>query len=314
MTNGDSLARGLESQISKFKWAAGVAFGLGGLFLIFGVYKTYPCFELSNLGALGSYLQGTTAAFWALAGLCLIYVAFLGQRLQIYLQNKQFDLQQKQYFAEQESQQKQLKEQREQFRIQQESINRQNFENSLFQLINLHNQIVAGMRENYYSEEGSHDLLERKGRSCFEQWYKEYKNRYAALSIIPYAIAELQGGTSCPDTPEKYLERIQEKYIIYYQSKQSELGHYFRNLYHIFKFVRESNIKDQKRYAGLVRAQLSQYELAFLFYNGLTPIPPEKSENKFKSLIEEFQLLKHLDISMLTQPSDKGFYKLSAFE
>jgi len=70
--------------------------------------------HLNDLGNFGSYLQGTTASLWALAGVLLIFVAFLAQMRQ--------------------------------FQIQHDSIKRQNFESAFFQLVNLHNQNVAQMR------------------------------------------------------------------------------------------------------------------------------------------------------------------------
>lgn len=71
----------LKSRIELLKFAvwflvgAGLAIGLiGGKML------------KSNLGDLGSFLQGTTGSLWALAGIVLVYIAFLGQQIQILLQ------------------------------------------------------------------------------------------------------------------------------------------------------------------------------------------------------------------------------------
>jgi putative phage abortive infection protein len=62
-------------------------------------------------------------------------------------------------------------------------------------------------------------------------------------------------------------------------------------------------------YTSLVRAQLSAYELSFLFYNGICPIA-----KKFKPLIEEFGLLEHLDKKLLLDSSHESFYEKSAFK
>jgi hypothetical protein len=110
-------------------------------------------------------------------------------------------------------------------------------------------------------------------------------------------------------------------YEIFYKDRdyQSELAHYFRNLYHIVKFVNEAEVlkrndaaidyKERRRYTSLVRAQLSAYELALLFYDGLS-----KYGEGFKPLIEKFGLLEHLDAEhLLLDPSHKAFYDSSAF-
>src|SRR3977135_2956056 len=45
-----------------------------------------------DLSRMGSFLQGTTGALWGLAGLTLVYVAFLGQQLQILHQKEDLRL------------------------------------------------------------------------------------------------------------------------------------------------------------------------------------------------------------------------------
>lgn len=77
--------------------------------------------------------------------------------------------------------------------------------------------------------------------------------------------------------------------------------HYFRHLYRIFKFVAESplldNEEDRYEYASMVRAQLSRYELIWLYYNALSSY----GRDKFKPLIERFAILKNLREEMLVQ-------------
>ena len=99
------------------------------------------------------------------------------------------------------------------------------------------------------------------------------------------------------------------KYSAFYTQHQGALGHYFRNLYHIFKFVKESPIEDKRRYTSLARAELSQYELALLFYNGISPYG-----EKFKPLIEEFGLLENLNTGLLmNEAEDVKLYDPMAF-
>lgn len=79
-----------------------------------------------------------------------------------------------------------------------------------------------------------------------------------------------------------------------------DLGHYYRNLYRIFKIIDEANFSKNKvydeklkyEYSSIVRSQLSDYEIYFLFYNGLS----EYGFSKFKKLIEKFSLLKIIPI------------------
>ena len=106
-----------ESEIS-YKWGIRICIGLAALLVILGFVAAYVGYKaprhddnfLNDLGNFGSYLQGTTASFWSLAGLLIIFVAFLAQKQQL-----------KQQEAE-------LARQEQQFRSQQESIRRQTFE------------------------------------------------------------------------------------------------------------------------------------------------------------------------------------------
>ena len=251
---------------------------------------------LSNLSSLGSYLQGSVQSLWSLAAFLFIYVAFLGQKQQLKLQSEQFEIEQRQQETQIKQQQGELEDQRRQFKIQNESIMRQAFESSFFQLLNLHNQIVTTMRGT--------DMFNRKeyfGRACFEQWYDDAKKFAREKDGQPIDLPTI------------------DRYMALYKVHQGELGHYFRNLYHVIKFVKESEaLKDadaateynnRRRYTSLVRATLSQYELALLFYNGVSD-----NGEKFKPLIEEFGLLENFDRDVLhDKPEDEKLYAPEAF-
>jgi hypothetical protein len=243
-----------------------------------------------------SFFQGTVASIWALAGLLFIYVAFLGQ--------KQQNLQQ---YADSLDQQRQ-------FDLQQESIKRQNFESSFFQLLNQQNAIVTEMRYGANSR--------WQGRECFQEWFtnelktKIYNERWTRATLTFSRNEKLP--------PEQLNRMAIESYETLYRTHEASLGHYFRNLYHLIKFVDESDAlkspdpkidyDNKRRYTSLVRAQLSAFELAMLFYNGVSIWG-----DKFKKLIHKYELVEHLDEKMLLDISDAGLYgepriKLNAFK
>jgi hypothetical protein len=89
------------------------------------------------------------------------------------------------------------------------------------------------------------------------------------------------------------------------------LGHYYRNLYRIIKSIHEIEIKDfdKKYYAKLVRAQLSEYEVLLLFYNCIWI-----GDNKFKILIEEYELLKGINYDkLIDRDRHQNLYLKTAF-
>jgi Putative phage abortive infection protein len=209
--------------------------------------------RLTDLGNIGSYLQGTTASLWALAGVLIIFVAFLAQEQQLKLQQRQF--------------------------------NQQSFENHFFQLLTLHRDIVDDLRLKDCSSKGSDvfSVLHRKMESLYEGFAGPIEDRTEALAVGYYE-------TVFNDYPEV-------------------LGHYFRTLYHIIKFVNESGTTDKKRYTSIVRAQLSSYEHVLLHYNGLS----EYGKKRFKPLIEEYELLENMGPGFLIIREHPTSYLPKAF-
>jgi hypothetical protein len=209
---------------------------------------------MNDWGNLGSFLQGTTASFWALAGVFIIFVAFIAQNQQLTLQQKQF--------------------------------RQESFENHFFQLLALHNDIVDDLQiEN----------CEAKGRSNFASFYRMVSSTYND---------RVNGPAEC-DTEALAVGC----YEAVFDEQPEVLGHYFRNLYHIIRFVDESGISEKKRYTSIVRAQLSSYEHVLLHYNGLGGYGAEK----FKRLIEEYALLENMGPGILLNPKHSTSYSRKAF-
>lgn len=229
--------------------------------------------KLSEMASLGSYLQGSTGSLWALAGFFVVFLAFLIQAIQ-------------------------FSEQRKQFKIQLDSMARQNFEFSFFQMLNLQNEITMSMKHTEGNE------VKATGRDCFKKWYEDFR-QYAFQSQF----FENEDGTSSLADPQKTGVEHYESY--FYKIKQDSLGHYFRNLYRIIKFVNEAealkhpaektDYRNRRNYTSLVRATLSQYELALLFYNCAS----ELGEEKFKPLVEKYGLLKNFNTDDLRNEEKK---------
>ena len=62
----------------------------------------------------------------------------------------------------------------------------------------------------------------------------------------------------------------------------------------------ESKVAKKKDYTGILRAQLSSYELALLFYNALHPMGA-----KVKPLVERYAMLENLNVGLLCDPQDE---------
>ncbi|HEU0055193.1 MAG TPA: putative phage abortive infection protein [Longimicrobium sp.] len=241
-----------------------------------------------DLDRLGSFLSGTVVGMWSLAGVLLVYVAFLGQRRQILNQEEEIRLNR----LELKATRKELAGQRVQLELQNSIFRAQSFESTFFHLMSLHHQIVAAIavERNHGSKVGVF-----RGRDAFAEFYREFKLNYTPSETGPQSAEEREAINSC--------------YRVHYTIHQAEFGHYFRNLYRMIKLIDQANLDDRAQYAGFARAQLSSYELACLFYNCLSA---EGSE-KFKPLIEKYTLLKNLAHELLLHEKHASHYSLGAF-
>lgn len=174
------------------------------------------------------------------------------------------------------------------------SLALQNFERTFFELVRLYNDNVKAI--DLRAKEG---IVTAKGRDCFRIFCeKRLKQHYNNV------LSEHQLTDS--------LAIIQLSYSRFFEDAQHEVGHCFRTLYRAFKFAHESIVLDdngKRKYVAIMRAQLSSFELALLFYNSLHPIG-----TKFKPLIERHAILKNMRLADLYNPSDHVLlYERSAY-
>lgn len=222
-------------------------------------------------------------------------LAFLGVFLALIMQQKQIELQRKELALQRrelKNNTKELSLQRKEFEEQNRNIRLQRFENTFFQMLTLHHEIVGGLKvriEMYETKGTDAPPVLVEGREIFQVLYNE------ALVLTHEGISEIiakygiQGGYS----------KIRLLALF---------DHYFRNLYRIFKFIdttpeRDLNNKDdrdgvltldeKRNYAAIVRASLSEYELVLLFFNCLH-MRDVIDEPQFKGFAEKYHLFNNI--------------------
>lgn len=170
----------------------------------------------------------------------------------------------------------------------------QHFENILFEMIKLHVDLTTSIDLKKRDKETKEEFI-TVGRDCFKPFYERL------IDALKYQEDK---------HPEKSKEqRFEDAYNHFWSTWHKELGHYFRSLYTIFKYINDSEIKDKKKYANIVRSQLSDYELLVLFYNCIS----KHGEQKFKPLATDFEIFNNLQTSKLFKPEDKNYYPAKAF-
>lgn len=275
---------GVEKQINIYKIFAWILIVIGFIAGVIGVTEHLLGSDM-QLNIVGDYTGGVVASMWSLAGLFIIYVAFLGQKQQILHQKMEL----KYNRFEVKATRVELEGQKQQMIEQNKTLRQQRFENTFFQMLNLHHQIVNAI-------DFPHPV-NTKGRDCFKHVYEKrliitcrnIKNNEKLNSLgIGRTVLE--------------FERI-------FKENQSDFSHYFRNLYTVTKFIHQSDSEDKQRYIDILRAQLSTHELLLLFYNGLS----DYGNRKFKPLIEKYALLKNMPQQSLFELEHIKGYNSTAF-
>ena len=227
-------------------------------------------------GKLDDSFNGVNSLFSALA--------FGGVIIAIFLQKRELTLQR----HELKDTRKVLEDQQKQLEAHTRAFRKQNFESTFFSMLNLHHTLVNSIT--IPIKPGAY----KHGRDCFENFYRKLREQYNAAQI------------ESPHEDSSTL--IEIAYSCFYQENQSDIGHYFRNLYNVVRFVRDSDVEHKYFYIRLVRAQLSVFELTLLFYNCLS-----SPGQGFKPLVEEFSLLKTVDNKDLIRQDHRKHYKPTAF-
>lgn len=272
--------------------------GVVGLFALSWWWIATTINDPEKQGQFGDQFGAVNALFSGLA--------FAGLIFTIILQKKELALQRE----ELADTRKELKGQKLQLVEQNKTLRIQRFESTFFNMMELQQQIVAGMKfqnkqiielrketsdniRGYKNEQTAIDF-EVTGRGIFSWTFKKMPHKVKtdkekAVSLTGMKAVLVEYGL------EEYVN--QESATIY--------DHYFRHLYTILKFIDKEDIPETDKrifsdeelygYAKILRATLSRYELVWLYYNGLSGY----GNKKLKPLLEKYCMLKNLREDLL---------------
>jgi hypothetical protein len=234
-----------------------------GIIIAIYAWLRYNPQDLQSMSLFGDYISGTVGALVSLASALLIYMAFIGQRLEAHQRQKEIDLSASQ-------------------------VTTQQFENVFISLLGFHHEAVKSLSCKIQGDNAIY-----RGRSFFNRIYQVLAAEY----------------TNALSTRSSSEEAAVAAYESIYKQYRQDLGHYFRNLYNILKFIDESPITNHQKYANLLRAQLSSYELLMLFYNCLHP----KGRSKFYTLASKYQIFESLPVEQLIANDHIKLYPWEAY-
>lgn len=252
----------------------------------------------TDRGAFGDKFGAVNALFSGLAFAGLI-VTLLYQKEELKLQREEL--------AETR---KELNAQRLEFEEQNKTLRRQRFENTLFNMLSLQQEIVANLSYEYYADVNirPNDIPE----DVFYNGSPKVKLRGREIfdGIYNHAFIDCRGVRITHGI--KGVLKIFGAEVYSHLSETSRFDHYFRHLCSIYEFINYSDLiseEDRSEYARIVRSQLSDCELVMLFYACLTI----EGYEIFKCLIEKYQVFKDLRINLLADPAHKDKYSINAY-
>ncbi len=255
---------------------------------VFISWKTFPTWALHLFGAPADKdsqeLWGVFGDSFGALNTLFSGLAFTGIIVSIFLQS-----------VELKETRNEIKNQGSQFKEQTDALNKQVFENTFFQLIHLHNEIIQSISVEHPTGKFG-KWITTSGRAAFQELYIGKFGEGMFLHELEISAEET------PSDTDGY-------YMLFHEKYGNQLGNYFRNIYQILKFIERSNVKDKKFYSNLLRAQLSSYELALLFFNCLS----ELGKKEFKPLVEKFEFFEHLPWMDFMSEEDIRMYSIKAY-
>ena len=255
--------------------------------------------ESDRRGQFGDMFGAVNALFSGLA--------FAGLIITLILQKTELGLQRE----ELEQTREELRNQRLEFETQNETLKYQRFENLFYNMLNLQQEIVAGLRYNYEEEE---TVLVPMGPDVSPiQDRRKVEKVVVGREVFRYTFDEAEILLSEKDSYGNrkrvygYRDFLKAKGVMAYDDTwiPTIFDHYFRHLYKIVQFVDSQGFayKEAYKYVSLIRGTLSRYELVWIYYNALNPV-----FHKFQELIEKYTLLKNIREELLTRSRETVTY------
>lgn len=177
-------------------------------------------------------------------------------------------------------------------RKQDEAMKRQQFETTYFSLLE-QQQMIRSQLKGKIGDDTFEGILYLQGLKT---------QLVDALSELNYIQDEV-----IEDNKVMLKNRVNGLYMDFFLPNVSNLGHYFRHLYHILKYVDDSQLFDSKKYADLLQSQLSNDELYLLAINGIS----NYGRKRMLPLMDKYGLLENYNANgdMLTVRLLSIFYK-----
>lgn len=169
------------------------------------------------------------------------------------------------------------------FDCQEKNQQRQQFESTFYSLLERQRDIIINLKGKFPVKNGQ-SFEEKTSYEYIAQLRRDLEVRLQELDYESDALVNRK---------ENILKiRIDEIYADFFLAHSSQMGHYYRHLYHILKFISSAREIEQKKYFDLVQAQMSSDELYLIAISGIS----RYGRKKMLPLLDGFAFLENLVI------------------
>lgn len=210
-----------------------------------------------------------------------------------------------------------FKEQRLQFESTQDSEFYTRFETTYFNMLGMLEKVQDSVNTNIEESEesdGLHNLAE---------YYKRFRANYMIDSLREESIVNIAESLNEDDLiPADVLKARQyfgDYFEAYAKSTKCNIGYFYRYIYNIVNFVYSQNKfkeeDDREHYLNLLQAQLSDEELALIFYDAISKYGENKNGDLvFRKMLDETHFLENIKPDVLLDRNHCFFYPKTMFK
>jgi hypothetical protein len=179
---------------------------------------------------------------------------------------------------------------------QNESVEFQNFQQTFFTWLQSYQALVTSFSSSSHHGKTS---LGREGMVLAFETYFSDSALYYALAKVPLdeneVISLMDQGELSPEHADAVLNQMSKQWLLLYGKTSHHMGSILRTLYRLLKWIdtqppKVLSINQKWQFFGIVRAQISDVEMVFLFFNGAT-----LQGKSFIPLINKYAIFDNLD-------------------
>lgn len=267
-----------------------IGIGIISIALFFYIYlrdnniEYFGQINIEDASKIGDFFGGFIGIFWTIAGVFLLFLT--------------------------------LELQRKEFKETQVAIAKQQFETTFFNMLSMLQQIINSINgeidsNKYTGQSFLHNALRKLIRLLNEK--EETPELYEVYDSIKNAkpLSSIQY-----DTLKCY---VTDTYDFFYSTYYAELGHYFRYIFNLIKFVVDTenllNEEDRVKYVNIIQAQLTNDDLGLIFYNAISKQGlNQRKQPQFFNWLEKYEFLENMDSKSLQNRLHHALYVKTKFK